>query len=97
MSRLDDEHDCSSDETGHAEVLDTMTVLPVVRGFLDRQPPKRRAVGVLYFLEEFDYPEIAEALGIDHSTVRTHVQRLREKLQPLIDRITLDDQGGEQS
>jgi DNA-directed RNA polymerase specialized sigma24 family protein len=47
---------------------------------------------VLYFLEEFDYSEIAEKLGMSCSTVRTHVQRLRAGLQPLID---LDNRGGE--
>lgn len=94
---LEEEHDCGNDEPGYAEVLDTMTILPLIRNLLDRQPPRRRAVGVLFFLEEFDYPAIAETLGISCSTARTHVQRLRETLQPLIDRITRDDKGGEQS
>ncbi len=94
---LEEEHDCPSDETGYAEVLDTMTVLPVVLAVLDRAPQRQREVGVLYFLEEFDYPEIEEALGMSCSTARTHVQRLRRKLQPLINLITLDDQGGEPS
>lgn len=79
-------------ETGYAEVLDTMTVLQAVCEFLDRQPPRRRAVGVLFFLGEFGYSEIAEKLGMSCSTARTHVQRLRAGLQPLID---LDDGGGE--
>jgi RNA polymerase sigma factor (sigma-70 family) len=92
---LKEEHDCSRHETGYAEVLGTMTVLQVVRDFLDRQPPRRRAVGVLYFLEEFDYSEIALTLAMSCSTVRTHVQRLREVLQPLIDRSALGDGGGE--
>jgi RNA polymerase sigma factor (sigma-70 family) len=92
---LEEGYDCGSHETGYAEVLDTMTTLDVVRDCLDRQPPRRRAVGVLYLLEEFEYPEIAETLGMSCSTVRSHVQRLREALQPLINRITLDDRGGE--
>lgn len=92
---MEEEHDWSSHEPGYDEVLNTMTVLPVVRDLLDRQPRRRRAVGVLYLLEEFDYSEIAETLGMSGSTVRTHVQRLREALQPVIDRINLDDRGGE--
>jgi RNA polymerase sigma factor (sigma-70 family) len=88
----EEEHDCGRHETGYAEVLGTMTVLQAVCDFLDRQPPRRRAVGVLYFLDEFDYSEIAEKLGMSCSTVRTHVQRLRAGLQPLID---LDNRGGE--
>ena len=91
----EEEHDCGSHETRYAEVLDTMTVFQEVRDFLDRQPPRRRAVGALYFLEEFDYPEIAEALDMSCSTARTHVHRFRSGLQRLILRITPDDQGGE--
>jgi RNA polymerase sigma factor (sigma-70 family) len=90
----EEDHDCGTHETGYAEVLGTMTVLHAVREFLDRQPPRRRAVGVLYFLVEFDYSEIAATLDMSCSTVRTHVQRLREALQPLIDQV-LDDGGGE--
>jgi RNA polymerase sigma factor (sigma-70 family) len=92
---LEEKHDCGSHETRYAEVLDTMTVFQKVRDFLDRQPPRRRAVGALYFLEEFDYVEIAEALGMSRSTARTHVHRLRSGLQQLINRITLEDRGGE--
>jgi RNA polymerase sigma-70 factor (ECF subfamily) len=92
---LNDQHDCGRPETGYAEALGTLTVLQAVRDFLDRQPPQRRAVGVLYFLQEFDYSEIAETLAMSRSTARTHVQRLRKALQPLIDRSTLDDRGGE--
>lgn len=88
----EEEHDCGRHETGYAEVLDAMTLLQAVRDFLDSQPSRRRAVGVLCFLAESDYSEIAETLGMSCSTARTHVQRLREALQPLID---LDDGGGE--
>jgi RNA polymerase sigma factor (sigma-70 family) len=92
---LKEEHDWSNHEPGYDEVLYTMTVHHAVRDLLDHQPLRRRAVGVLYFLEELDYPEIAEALGMSCSTARTHVQRLRETLQPLIDQITRDDRGGD--
>jgi RNA polymerase sigma factor (sigma-70 family) len=73
----EEEHDHGRHESGYAEVLGTMTILQVVRDFLDCQPPRRRAVGVLYFLEEFDYSEIAATLDMSCSTARTHVQRLR--------------------
>lgn len=45
---LEEKHDCGSHETCYAEVFDTMTVFQEVRDFLDRQPPRRRAVGALY-------------------------------------------------
>jgi len=93
----EEEYDYPGDESGYAEVLDTMTILPIVLAVLNRAPRRQREVGVLYFLEAFDYAEIADVLHIKRSDVRTHVQRLRGKLRPLINRITLDDQGGEQS
>lgn len=89
---IEEEHDCGSDETRYAEVLDTMTLHRAVRDFLDGQPEQRRAVGVSYFLEERDYRKIADAFGMSCSTVRTHVQRLRAMLQPLIDQIPPDDE-----
>jgi RNA polymerase sigma factor (sigma-70 family) len=49
---------------------------------IDKQPPRRRAVAVLFFLEEFDCTEIAETLEISTSTVRTQVQRTRDQLLP---------------
>jgi DNA-directed RNA polymerase specialized sigma24 family protein len=50
---------------------------------------------VLFFLEGWEYTEIAATLDISESTVRTQVQRLRELLKPLIHRINDLDQGGE--
>jgi RNA polymerase sigma factor (sigma-70 family) len=75
----EEEHDFGSYDPGYAEVLGTMTILSVVRDFLDHQPLRRRAVGVLYFLEGFGYSEIAEALGMECTTARTHVQRCRDR------------------
>jgi len=54
-------------------------------------------VAVLYFLEELTYAEIAEILAITESTARTHVERLRMLLKPLVDNITKFGQGGERS
>lgn len=92
---LQEEHDRGNHDPGYAEVLGTMTVFPAVRDFLDRQPLRRRAVGVLYFIEGLNYSEIAEVLGMERTTARTHVQRCREKLRPLVNLITPDDRGGE--
>jgi RNA polymerase sigma factor (sigma-70 family) len=49
---------------------------------IEEQPYRRRAVIVLYFLEEFSYQEIGGILGMNVSTVRTHVQRARADLLP---------------
>ncbi len=92
---LEEENDPGYHETGYVRVLDAIAVLPAVLAVLDRAPRRQREVGVLYFLEEFDYTKIANVLDMDCSTARTHVQRLREKLGPLINRTSLDDQGGE--
>jgi RNA polymerase sigma factor (sigma-70 family) len=85
------------EEHGYDQVLDQLTLFKVVRDFLEGQPAGMRAVGVMYFLEGFEYAEIAHHLQIAASTVRTQVQRLRVRLRPLADRLARLNEGGEQS
>lgn len=92
---LADEFDLSTEDVGFAEVLDEHSVLSATRRLIDGQPSRRRVVAVLFFLEGWRYREIAAALGISESTVRTHVERLRNLLKPLIDQIRELDRGGE--
>ncbi|MEV6908393.1 sigma-70 family RNA polymerase sigma factor [Amycolatopsis sp. NPDC051071] len=76
-------------------VLDELSVWRSVRELLARQPPRRRAVGVLFFLEDLNDQEIADVLGISPSTVRTHIERLRAVFRPHRDRIVELSRGGE--
>ncbi|MGH3783213.1 MAG: RNA polymerase sigma factor [Pseudonocardiaceae bacterium] len=76
------------------DLVNELSVLRAVRELIDRQPPRRRAVAMLYFLEEAGYAEIAVSLQITESTVRTHVERMRNLLKPLIDQINQIDEGG---
>ncbi|ONI87043.1 hypothetical protein ALI144C_10445 [Actinosynnema sp. ALI-1.44] len=77
-------------------VVSRIAVIEVIRKFLDSQAPQQRAVGVLYFLEELTYAEICAALdGMAQSTARTHIQRLRRKLAPLVHRTLGNVEGGE--
>jgi DNA-directed RNA polymerase specialized sigma24 family protein len=55
------------------------------RALIDRQPAESRAVAVLFFLLECGLAEIAVILGIPESTTRTHVERMRVLMKPLID------------
>lgn len=91
-----DDLDGPADEPTPADTLSEQAVLDAARYLLDRQPAQRRAVGVLYFLECWKQREIAAALALDPSTVRTQVQRLRVLLNPLIHRINNLHQGGDQ-
>lgn len=91
---LGDECDQPLEDNGFTELIDELSVLRAVRELIDRQPARRRAVATLYFLEEASYTEIATALRITESTVRTHVERMRALLKPLINRITELDEGG---
>jgi RNA polymerase sigma factor (sigma-70 family) len=91
---LDDAHDRGLEDSGFAAVLDELALLGAVRDFLHRQPARRRAVGVLYLIEGLQTAEVAGALGMTESTVRTHVERLRVLLKPYVDRIMNDEQGG---
>src|SRR5436190_8371918 len=91
LTTLEDHHDSGVDELGHDAALDELMTLMAVRDLIDRQPYARRAVAVLYFLEEWEYREIAEALGITESTVRNQVARMRRLLKPFVH----DDQSEE--
>jgi RNA polymerase sigma-70 factor (ECF subfamily) len=93
-ANLDDECDQPLEDNGFTELINELSALRAVRELIDRQPARRRAVATLYFLEEATYPEIATALRITESTVRTHVERMRALLKPLIDQITEPDEGG---
>ncbi|MCR6488247.1 sigma-70 family RNA polymerase sigma factor [Amycolatopsis sp. OK19-0408] len=96
LADLDDELEAWAQEDIHlAAVLDELTVLRVVRELIAQQPPRRRAVAVLFFIEEFNYDEVAYALTMSKSTVRTHVERLRAVLKPGLDQLNQTDQGGE--
>lgn len=92
-----DDDDQAVDEKGYEQVLDQLALFKLVRDLLESQPAGMRAVGVLYFLEEFEYAEIAYHLGIAPSTVRTQVQRLRARLRPLAGRFARLSEGGEQA
>jgi RNA polymerase sigma factor (sigma-70 family) len=92
---FDDEFDCAVEETGLTEVVDELSVLGAVRNLIDGQPARRRAVAVLFFLQGWGHKEVAVTLGMSESTVRTHVERLRNLLKPFIDQIHEIDRGGE--
>lgn len=56
-----------------------------VLDLLDRQPTERRAAAILFFLEDHEYAEIADILGITEPVARTHVERMRVLAKPLVD------------
>jgi RNA polymerase sigma factor (sigma-70 family) len=62
---------------------------------IDQQPPRRRTIAILFFLEELGAQEIAEILQISESTVRTQIQRARERLVPYAQRLRDTLRGGE--
>ena len=92
---IDDKNDQPVEDKGYEQILDELALFTAVRSLLEGQPIGMRAVGVLYFLEGFNYKEIADTLGISTSTVRTQVQRLRARLRPLVDQDAKLDGGGE--
>jgi len=54
-------------------------------------PEEFRQVCVLYFLEEFTYPEIAEVLEIPVGTVRSRLHRARKALQRRLLDVAVED------
>jgi RNA polymerase sigma factor (sigma-70 family) len=51
--------------------------------------PQRSCIG-LYYFEELNYEEIAEATGFMLNSVRTHIRRGKLKLAELLDESLLD-------
>jgi len=72
---------------GFDRVLGELAVCAAVREVVNRQPHGRRTVGIMYLFGEMTYREIADALGVTESTVRTHILRLRADLQPFVTQI----------
>jgi RNA polymerase sigma factor (sigma-70 family) len=94
---LTDNDDQPEKADHYAEALDRLTVFKEVRWLLESQPARRRMIGILYFLDELEYAEIARALDIASSTVRTQVERLRGELKPLVSRLATVEEGGARS
>ena len=97
LAPLDEQYDVGEEDPGFETVTDELSTLRAVRDFIDRQPFRRRAVAVLFFLQQQTYAEVAQALGIKESTVRTHVERMRSLLKPYLDQVTEMERGGERS
>ena len=57
-------------------------------------PEERRAVFVLFELEEFTVTEIAELLGLPVGTVATRLRRARQEFQAAVARLHARGQGG---
>jgi RNA polymerase sigma factor (sigma-70 family) len=89
--------ECPARDLGFVEVLDEMSVLGAVRALIKDQPPRRRAVAVLFFLENCTTAEVADTLGMTESTVRTHVQRLRRLFRPCVDQFVEIKRGSDRS
>jgi RNA polymerase sigma factor (sigma-70 family) len=56
----------------------------LVRSALDRLPPRRRAILILYELEGTGIPEISSLLGVAPVTVRWHLSRGRKQMAALL-------------
>jgi RNA polymerase sigma factor (sigma-70 family) len=79
-----DDLDPGGHEPGYEEIH-ARSLRHVLVDLIDRQPERRRAVALMYFIDDFTYAEIAKALEIKESTVRTHVERMRTLMKPLVD------------
>ena len=63
-----------------------------VAAALAELPPDYRAVATLYFIEDFSYAQIAEAVGCPIGTVRSRLHRARKMLRREL-RLVAVDQG----
>lgn len=70
-----------------AEAIGRLATEQVLSAFQALPTPFRTAA-LLYFVEEFTYPEIAEALGCSLGTVRSRIHRGRKLLQAALRRLS---------
>jgi RNA polymerase sigma-70 factor (ECF subfamily) len=61
-----------------------------VQSALERLPEEFRSVAVLYFMNDFDYQQIADVLEVPIGTVRSRLHRARKLLQRALWQIALD-------
>jgi RNA polymerase sigma factor (sigma-70 family) len=97
LSPLEDEHDPPAVGADCGQLLDQRVLFKAVIDVLESQAEKSQAVGYMYFIDGFEVAEIAEALEVKASTVRTQVQRLRTLLIPLACRHIELTEGGQRS
>ncbi len=77
---LDDAHHVPAP---HASALDQLTVAEI-KDLIDQLPAGCRVVMLLYTVEGYAHPEIAELLGISESGSKAHLTRARQRLSLLV-------------
>jgi RNA polymerase sigma-70 factor (sigma-E family) len=70
-------------EVPGADHADAIGLRMAVQSALRRLPARQRAVLVLRYLEDLPDADIAEIIGCERATVRSHVARARDRLRQL--------------
>ena len=74
---FEDNSELISNQLEKAETYDT-----IVRA-INSLPETYRDIAVLYFVDEFDYKEIAEITSVSYDTIRQRINRARKILQEM--------------
>jgi RNA polymerase sigma-70 factor (ECF subfamily) len=86
-SAEDDLEALASSTPSAEELLDRRRAHELLRRVLDALPVELRIVFVLYELEEFTVPQIAETLGIPPGTAASRLRRGREQFRAIVRRM----------
>lgn len=93
----DDLEALASSTPSAEELLDERRAHGVLRRVLDALPVELRVVFVLYEIEEFTVPQIAETLGIPSGTAASRLRRGREQFRAIVRRMhAARNRGGEE-
>jgi RNA polymerase sigma-70 factor (ECF subfamily) len=65
--------------------LQSKEIKAILRRALDALSPRQRIVFALKHFEERSIPEIADLLGLDHGTVKSHLFRAAQKVRARLD------------
>ena len=74
-----------SAEAGAAEPGEQWTPDGEFAGLVKRLPKQQRIVAVLFYQADLSTKEIARTMQISESAVKSHLQRAREALRPLVE------------
>ncbi len=74
-----------SAEAGDGRLVDPWAPEAEFAGLVKRLPRQQRIAAVLFYQADLSTKEIARAMQISESAVKSHLQRAREALRPLVE------------
>ncbi|MBC8065194.1 MAG: RNA polymerase sigma factor, partial [Chlorobia bacterium] len=66
----------------HGEQFEIL--IDAIRSGFERLSPDEREILTLYYLDDWDYADICQALGVSYDVLRTRLVRARKRLREIV-------------